>query len=773
MTAPRRMDPRILIAILAFAAALVPRSLARQAAPASHKPLTVPRIYANPPLGGSLPSGGAWRPDGSSYSFMKIGSGATEFHQLDVATGRERPAITPDKFLRLLAQSRAGVVSAPEDATQDVVGIKAQATGANRNTPPSYLWSPNGNSLLFVVFPAVSNGAFLYDIKKDEARPLISSEQFHNITDVRFSPNGQMVSFVRDHNLFVVPVSGGEPVNVTVTGTEQIRRGELDWVYPEELACRTAYWWSPDSSHIAFLEMDERRVLNYPMLSFQAVGALSESQRYPLAGTHNPVVRVGVVDVAPGKPAGGPRWMDTGAEKDIYLPRVTWTPDSSHLAIQRLNRAQDQLDLLAADASTGRSETILQEKDQYWINVHGDPVFINGGKDFLWTSDRDGFRHIYVQSTAGGAARQLTRGKWEADFLNVDEKAGAVYFVATEKSPIERHLYRVPLGGGAITRITKEAGNHAVSIAPDGRHYLDTYSNINTPPRQDIYSVDGTHLATLAENSVPELADYKLVQPEFGKIAGPSGDTLYTMTIRPPNFDPSKKYPVLIYTYGGPGTQVVRDVWEPTPRRWQAYLWHQMMAQHGYVIFELDNRGSPGRGHAFETPMYRHMGRVELEDQLAGVAYLKSLPYVDPARIGIWGWSYGGFMTLNAMLRAPGVFRAGFAGSPVSDLRLYDTIYTERYMGQPFIPGHGPSEGYRDSAPLNFAAQLQGKLLIAFGTGDDNVHMENSIALQNEFIKAGKYAEFVMYPDRGHPISDHDARVHLFNRVTQFFLDNL
>jgi dipeptidyl-peptidase-4 len=746
-----------LAAVLA-SAAVFPGALPSQQAP--RKALTVERIYGDPALGGSLAVGQAWSPDGSLLTYMDLTPHAWQFAAIDMANGQRRAIIPTEKFTELLIGTRAGIIPLPAEAG-------TQATGLGRHAPPSYLWSPRGDLLVF----SLHDGLLAYDLKKQEPRTLLPSGK--PLSDVKFSPDGRMVSFVRDHSIHVVAVEGGEEHNVTGAGSEELRRGELDWVYPEELGCRTAYWWSPDSTQIAFYEMDERHVAFYPMISFQGLDAVVQPERYPRAGTNNPVVRVGVVDVAPEKEPRPPRWMDTGAEKNIYLPRVEWLPDSKQVIIQRLNRAQNQLDLLLADAASGRSDTILRENDPYWVNVTTDPVFLDAGKRFLWTSERDGFRHIYLYSSDGKLERQLTKGDWEVtEIAGADEKAGAVYFVATEKSPLEHHLYRLPLAGGPPQRLTREDGTHGISMAPDAKHYLDTYSNVMTPPREDVYRADGSRLAVLTENVLPELADYGLVKPEFHTITGPSGAKLSTMMIRPPNFDASRKYPVLIYTYGGPGSQVVRNAWDPVPRRWQQFLWHQMMAQKGYIIFELDNRGSPARGHAFETAIFHHLGRVELEDQLAGVAYLKSLPYVNPARIGIWGWSYGGFMTLTAMLRAPDVFKAGFAGSPVTQWRLYDTIYTERYMGHP-TSSQENSNNYKDSSPVTHAAGLQGKLLIAFGTGDDNVHFDNSMELQEAFIKAGRYAEFMFYPDRGHGISDSEARIHLFLHITQFFLDNL
>jgi dipeptidyl-peptidase-4 len=360
---------------------------------------------------------------------------------------------------------------------------------------------------------------------------------------------------------------------------------------------------------------------------------------------------------------------------------------------------------------------------------------------------------------------QLTKGDWEVDHVDgVDEGKGVVYFTATEKSPLERHLYRVGLDGSGFARITKEEGTHRVNFAPNAAMYVDTYSNANTPPRQDLYRADGTKLATLNENKVAELADYHLSPVEFLTIKAHDGVTLNCSMIKPPNFDPAKKYPVIVYTYGGPHAQVVENAWMGG-----GFLWHQMMAQKGYIIFSLDNRGSGGRGHVFEEPIHYRFGAQELSDQRDGGEWLKTQPYVDAERIGIHGWSYGGHLTLHAMFEAPDIFKVGFAGGPVTDWHFYDTIYTERYMG--LLPEHEKS--YQESSPIKNAEKLKGKLLIAHGTGDDNVHYSNTLALVDDLIKAGKYVEVLAFPGRGHGVSDLPAERVLWNRVTKFFLDNL
>ena len=722
------------------------------------KPLTVERIYGQPSLSGRQTAGIAWSPDGKLLSyFERRGQGRearTELWAVEVATGMRRALVEAEKLEAVLAVPTAQP------------GTGGQQTGLGRITPQRYLWAPKGDALLFV-----SQGQLhWFDLKTQSGKKLTSAApaeagkpggEAGAISDPKISPDGQWVSFVRNYDLHVVNVGTGKERQVTTGGREELMNGRLDWVYPEELDIRTAYWWSPDSKQIAFLQMDERLVGKYPLVDYLSYTGKTEWMRYPKAGDANPKVRVGVVSAT-----GGPvKWMDTGRETDIYIARVNWLRDSRRLAIQRLNRAQNRLDLLFADATTGRSQVVLTEEDKYWINLSDDLYFFGDGQRFLWSSERDGFRHLYLFELGGKLLKQITSGAWEiTDVASIDEKQNAVYFMATEKSPIERHLYRIGLDGSGMKRLTGEEGTHSVNFSPDSQRYVDTYSNVMTPARQDIYRADGTQQLVLNENKVEELESYQLRTPEFFTVAGADGTELHAMMIKPKGFDPTKKYPAIVYLYGGPHGQVVRNAWGGAN-----YLWHQMMAQKGYIIFSMDNRGMAARGHAFETPIYKRMGEVELADQLAAVNYLKSQPYVDGGRIGIWGWSYGGYMTCYAMLQATEVFKAGFAGAPVTDWRQYDTIYAERYMGLP----KENEAGYKQSSPATHAGKLKGKLLIAHGTGDDNVHPANTVELIEEFIKAKRYVELQIYPGRGHGVSDPTARIHLFNRVTQFFLDNL
>ena len=732
-----------LFVTLYFSSIIAPPSPAQQPA-GTGKALTIERIYSQPSLSGRLTRGLEWTPDERGLSYFETkGSGKegkTELWMMDAGSGERRLLVAADKLETIL----------PADTSRPT-----QATGLGRRAPSQYQWAPDGAGILFEGPTAL---AWL-DLKTQTGRTLVSGKAA--LADPKVSPNGSYVSFVRDHNLWLVCVADGKERAVTQGGTEEIRKGELDWVYPEELDIKTAYWWTPDSSAVAYLEMDERKVTQYPLVDFSSPTGEAEMERYPVAGGANPIVRVFVVSLSGGEP----RAMDTGAETDIYIPRVNWLTDSKQLAIQRLNRAQTRLDLLIVDTATGKTRTVLTENDSNWINLSDDLYFLKDGKRFLWSSERSGYRHLYLFDVEGKQLAQLTKGNWEVSAVDaVDETKGFVYFTATENSPLERQLYRVGLDGTGFARLTKDAGTHAAIFAPNATAFYDTYSNAATPQRQDLCRADGSRIAAINENKVAELGDYHLSPMEFLTVKSRDGVSLNASIVKPPDFNPQKKYPVLVHTYGGPHAQVVRNGWGGAN-----FLWHQLMAQKGYIIFSVDNRGSAGRGHAFETPLHFRIGAQELSDQRDGVQYLKSLPYVDPNRIGIWGWSYGGHMTLHAMFEAGEDFKAGFAGGPVTDWRYYDTIYTERYLGLP----QKNEKGYQDSSPVKYAAQLKGKLLIAHGTGDDNVHYANTLSVINDLIEAGKYAEVLAFPGRGHGASDPPARRVLMQRVTQFFLDNL
>jgi len=748
----------VMVSALSFSALTLSTATARAQATATTngaKELTLERLFSGPYLGGQTTRGIEWAPDGKRFSYIEVkrnGNDAVlELWTMDAASG-ERKVLVSAATLKSVTQ--------PEKAKT------TQGTGLARVEADNYQWSPDSGSLLFIG----TNSMVLLDLKTMAVKPVVSSE--HEIEDPKFSPNGQWVSFSRDANLFAVSLASGETKTLTTGGSEEVLKGKLDWVYPEELDLRTAYWWSPDSSKIAYYEMDERPVTQYAIMDMSAPTGGTEYTRYPLAGQANPIVRVGVVPVTGGET----KWMDTGTNTDVYLARVDWLPDSKQVAIQRLNRAQNQLDLLFCDVASGASTTALTETDKYWINIGDDLYFFSDNKRFLWSSERTGYRHLYLYNNSGKQLAQLTSGDWgisdtggfgpgAVNHPGVDEKHGYVYFITNKDDVKETNLYRVSLNDKSLTRITKESGYNAANLSPALSGFVHSYSNAATPTRQELCRMDGTPVAVLNEGKVPALTEYKISPLEFVQVTADDGTKLNASIIKPVNFDPSKKYPVYVSVYGGPHVQMAQNRWGGF-----FFLFHEVLAQKGYVVFELDNRGSWGRGHAFETPIYHQMGKVELQDQVAGVKYLESLGYVDPARIGISGGSYGGYMTLEALFNASDVYKVGVAHAPVTDWRFYDTIYTERYMG---TPQNNP-EGYKASAPLNQAENLKGKLMLVHGTGDDNVHFANSVALLNALIDSGRYPDQLMvFPGRGHGISDAASRVLEQQRELEFILSAL
>src|SRR5713226_990177 len=465
-------------ATLLFSAFLAPFLEAQQPAGAG-KVLTVERIYSQPSLSGRLTRGLAWTPDGKELSYFETkGEGKdakTELWVMNAASGERRLLVAAVKLESTL----------PVDTSRPT-----QATGLGRRAPSQYQWAPDGAGILFQGPTAL---AWL-EVNSQSGRTLVSGKA--TLADPKISPDGRFVSFVRDHNLWLVNLADGKERAITQGGTEEIRKGELDWVYPEELEIKTAYWWAPDSSAIAYLEMDERKVSQYPMVDFSSPSGEAEMERHPTAGAANPIVRVLVVSVQGGEP----RALDIGAETDIYIPRVNWLNDSKHIAIQRLNRAQNTLDLLIANAATGKIRTALSEQDPNWVNVSDDLYFFKDGKRFLWSSERTGYRHFYLYDLGGKLLGQITKGEWEVTSLNaVKESKGTVYFTATEKSPLERHLYRVGVDGSGFARISKEEGTHDAVLAPKAATFYDTYSNTAAPPRQDLCRTDGSRIAAINE----------------------------------------------------------------------------------------------------------------------------------------------------------------------------------------------------------------------------------------------------------------------------------
>jgi dipeptidyl-peptidase-4 len=674
-----------------------------------------------------------WAPDGERFVVTEHG----EILLYEVRAGKERPVITLDKL-------QNAATPAPPAAVFDWTNRRVGEQNVQ--------WFADGKRLLV----AASGDLFIVDIAKGRFDPLTQSPEVER--DPKLSPDNRYVSFRRGPDLYTVEVASKVVVRLTMSGSGTLLNGQADWVYPEELDLNTAHWWSPDSRSIAYLQFDTVREPIYPQVSLVNSRGVLEPERYPQAGDPNAEVRVGVV----GPSGGETKWMDFGEPRGALLARVVWSPDSRSVLAERLNRVQNKLDLLLADISTGASRTILHEEDPQWINVKGEPKFLASGNQFLFTSERSGFRHLYLYTIDGKLEKQLTSGDWQVDDVTgIDETRRRVLFVSTEAGPTERQLYAVGLDGMNKQRLTKDAGTHSVSLAPHGTYFLDDANSLGNPVRRTLFKADGSELREFraADNST---SDFDILPTRIVQVKASDGTVLYGRMIKPAGFDANKKYPAVVIVYGGPGVQSVKNAWT-------GLTWEQALAQQGFVVWQLDNRGSTGRGHKFESVIYHDMGAHELADQKDGISYLVSQGFVDAQRIGLYGWSYGGYMTLYAITHAPGLIKAAIAGAPVTNWRNYDSIYTERYMGLP----EDDAEAYQRSSPLASAAGMSGtRLLMIHNIEDDNVHFQNSMQMAEAFEKAGKQFFMLVYPQKTHGVSGPEHK-HLLEAETAFFEENL
>lgn len=602
---------------------------------------------------------------------------------------------------------------------------------------------------------------YVYDVDSKSITPL--SENGQQMMPA-FSPDGNRVAFVRSNNLFIRDLTTGEEVQITSDGEfNHIINGAPDWVYEEEFALKTGFQWSPDSRRIAYYRFDEGHVKLYHMPFY--VGNLypeDYSFKYPKAGEENALVTINVYDTQ----SKTTTQMNIGPENDQYIARIKWTTNPGELSMLRLNRLQNHLDILIADAETGQSRVLFTEVNKRYIEEPTDsyPIFTDDGKYFIIPSERDGFNHIYIYGMDGKLNRQLTSGKDEVKTIyGYDLKNRMVYYNGYDGSPLRTAVFAVSLDGKKRSKLSEKAGTNSANFSNGFKYYMHFHSSLNQPSLVTLHNAKGKTIRVLEDNArlAETLASYELPQKELFTFTTSEGVELNGLMIKPIGFDENRKYPVMMYQYSGPGSQLVSDRF--------GMDWSDYLATEGYIVVCVDGRGTGGRGEEFKKMTYGNMGYYESIDQIETGKYLQSLPFVDSKRIGIWGWSYGGYMSSLCLFKAPEVFSMAIAVAPVTNWRYYDTIYTERFMG---LPQDNPS-GYDDNSPTSHVDGLKGKLLLVHGSADDNVHVQNTFDLADRLIKAGKQFDMMIYPDKNHSIYGGNTRIQLYNLLTNYVKENL
>src|SRR5262245_7525837 len=725
--------------------------------------LAVDRIFGSAEFRGGTFGPLAWLNDGVSYTTLE--------RRPDGKPGRDIVRYDNESGFRTTLVPATRLV-APGDTTPLEI--------------EDYKWSTDGRKVLIFtnsqqVWRTNTRGDYwVLDLSGWTLKKLGGDGRPSTLMFAKFSPDGGRVGWVRygENNLYVEDLASGKITQLTSDGSRTTINGTFDWVYEEELGLQDGWRWNPDGRSVAYWQLDATGVRDF--LLYDTTDSLYSSTvavQYPKAGQTNSAGRVGVVSVTGGET----RWMKIpGDPRNSYIARMEWTPEqergagSRELVIQHLNRLQDTLQVMLADAQTGQVRTLFSDRDSAWVEQFDQLRFVNGGRDILWLSERGGWSQLYLVPRAGGTAapRKLTSGEFDVlNVLRVDTATTSVYYIASPDNPMQRYLYRVNYAKPELApqRVspTSEPGTHNYNISPSGRFAVHTYSRFGVPPVVTLVSLpDHRVLRTLVDNAPlkTKVQGLRLGATEFRQVDIGSGVKLNAWFIKPPNFDSTSRYPVLFFVYGGPGSQTVTDAWGG-----QNYLWYQMLAQRGYIVASVDNRGTGARGRAWRKIIYRQMGVVETRDQAAAARAVGRFSFVDSTRLGIWGWSYGGFMTLNALTQAPDVYRMGISVAPVTHWKYYDTIYTERYMGLP----QDNAAGYDKGSPLTYAKNLKGRLLIVHGSGDDNVHFQNTEAMVNALVAANRPFSLMVYPNRTHSISGGTTRQHLYTLLTKFVEENL
>ena len=660
--------------------------------------------------------------------------------RVDAITGDRTPLIDVSRF-------EAAIREMPDLTATDAREL-ARRTNHVVNTARSAL-----------VFDYVDD-LYHYDVRTHEIRRLTRTPATKE--EASFSPDGRLIAFIQDHNLVVVDVEQRSTRALTTDGAPRIRNGLLNWVYQEEIYGRgnfRGYWWSPDSSRIAYLHLDDREVPIFPVVDHLPYHPNVEEWEYPKAGDPNPLVRLGVVSAVGGQTT----WveLDEYRAADPLVVNVGWTPDSRNLTFQVQNREQNWLDLNLADPSDGTSHRILRESSETWVNALGSPLWLDDGTA-LWRSERTGWSHLYHIDRSGKVLHEVTRGPWEVRTVHGVDQRGVVYFSGTERSAIGLDIYRIGLDGTGMRRLSETVGTHTARFNNTLTHYVDTWSDISTPPQVRVHDANGGLVRIVSENDIPQLSEYELPTPEFLQVSNRDGFVMEALMVKPPNFDASRQYPVYQHVYGGPHVQRVSNAWSRETLYWQ------LLAQHGIVVWVLDNSTASGKGAVSTWPVYQRFGELELSDLEDGLDWLTDQSYVDADRIGIEGWSYGGYMVSYALTHSTR-WSMGIAGGSVTDWRDYDSIYTERYMR---MPQHN-TDGYRLSSPRFSAADLHGALLLIHGSMDENVHLQNTLQFAYTLQDAGKSFDMMIYPKSRHRLGTPNLEHHRRAKMLDFVLEHL
>lgn len=608
---------------------------------------------------------------------------------------------------------------------------------------------------------------YIWNLEKKELHPLSTGGK-QSLAD--FSPNSDKVAFVRENNIYIKDLVSGEEKQITTDGKKNnIINGTCDWVYEEEFGFTKGFYWSPDGKRIAYYRFDESKVKEYTLTFYGELYPDLETYKYPKAGEDNSLVDIYIYDLETESSIK----VDIGTETDQYIPRIKWTNNTDELSVQRLNRLQNHLDILLVDALSGESHIMYSEDNKYYIDITDNLTFLSDNKGFIITSEADGYNHIYLYNMDGTLNRQLTKGNWEVtNVYGYDKKLKVVYFQAAESSPMDREIFKVSLKAKK-TKISNMVGTNSASFSSNFKYYINTFSTISTPPVYSVNMSSGKQVRVIEDNAAlrEKLGGYEITQPEFFTISTPditmpdgSEVELNAWKIMPYDFDANKKYPVLLTIYGGPGSQEVTNSWGGFN-----YMWFQMLAENGIMVISVDNRGTGARGEEFKKMTYLELGKYETLDYIETAKFMGNLHYVNKDKIGIFGWSYGGFMSSNALFQGADYFSTAIAVAPVTNWRYYDNIYTERFMR---TPQENP-DGYDHNSPINHVDKLKGNYLLVHGGADDNVHPQNTMDLLSALVKADKQFDFMLYPNKNHGIYGGNTRYHLFKKMTDFLYENL